>query len=104
MNIVIEKLRRKRRFVTALLVIYLLLVGAAVTLGIVYVDSPVGVLSLMVLGLPWSTVVTPCLWAVSHNSSDEGLLLMNALFTSPNIFLLVRWILKLYVTETSYVE
>ena len=80
--------------------IYVFVVVGAFAIGIAHQDSAIGVSSL----IPWSIVVTPCLWSVSHNSTIEGFLVMYVFFTIPNIFLLVRWIMKLYVEEKSYVE
>ena len=104
MSNIAEKLSAKRRWVAAFMTIYVFLVVGAFVIGIAYQDSSIGVSSLMVLGIPWSIIVTPCLWTVSHNSTIEGLLVMYVFFTTPNIFLLVRWIMKLYVEEKSYVD
>ncbi len=86
---------RKKVKVFAVLWTYVVTVVLGIVLGLALPHPEVGLLLLLVLGLPWNAVAMPFAWAIAHDASPQGIIFGLALFTLPNIVVL----LNLHINE-----
>ena len=94
-----DDLKALRRQATWFLGVYLFLILASVLVSIFIPDSVIGLVSLIILGMPWAMLWAPCSWAIMHNTSEGGLVFLFLISTVPNLVILIRKIGKLYFEE-----
>ncbi len=90
----------KEHGVLTLFIIYFAHIAIAALIGFGYPMSLYGVVSLMVLGLPWSVLGILLFGITSHNSSLEGVVFLFLFCTVPNIALSLIWVAKLHIQQS----
>src|SRR4051812_16679113 len=95
----------RRRRATIALSFYGILIFASIILEVLFPDSSVGFFSMMILGLPWSTPIGFLLGMLIQIFSSEYMWFVTiALCTLPNLILIIRHVVNLYIEEKVQVD
>lgn len=91
-----------RKRASLILLIYVGLISGVIIARFLFPDID-WFLPAWVLGLPWSMAVMLMMGMLIHTASEGTIFFLAAACSIPNLGLLIRWIAKLYVEETSEV-